>query len=405
MSSLARRFHDETTHTPYSVRTSGHTLDWDVKPFPFKVYTEVPGAAALARGRCRCRARRCRCSRASPRAAPRLTLEALTALLYYSAGVTRKKTYPGRRRGALPRRGVHRRAVPDRALRGGGGRRWARRPGSITSVRVTSRCGGCAAGTSGRRWPPRPPSRRWRDGRRPSWLSAIFWRNTWKYQARGYRHLFWDSGTMLANTLAVGRCARPGPACAHGLRRRPGQSVPRPRSQARGGAGAGRDSDPRGRPRRRPGPAGAGARRHAAVERRGRLSAPARDPRAPPASPAPTTVIAWRRATAPPAARAPGSARPAARARARRAASLGETIQRRGSTRRFAHEPLSAAGARHRAVGRRSAVAGRRAERSRRSLPRRQRGGRRGARRLRVLAGPRSRAASGRARSATRRRI
>src|SRR5262249_9407365 len=35
-------------------------------------------------------------------------------------------------------------------------------------------------------------------------LSAIYWRNTWKYQARGSRHLFWDSGTILANTLAAG---------------------------------------------------------------------------------------------------------------------------------------------------------------------------------------------------------
>src|SRR5262249_32292096 len=35
-------------------------------------------------------------------------------------------------------------------------------------------------------------------------LTAIYWRNTWKYQARAYRHLFWDSGTMLANVLAVG---------------------------------------------------------------------------------------------------------------------------------------------------------------------------------------------------------
>ena len=42
MSSVARRFHDETTHTPYSVRTSGHTLDWDNKPFPFKIYTDAP---------------------------------------------------------------------------------------------------------------------------------------------------------------------------------------------------------------------------------------------------------------------------------------------------------------------------------------------------------------------------
>ncbi|HEV2056459.1 MAG TPA: nitroreductase family protein, partial [Methylomirabilota bacterium] len=34
-------------------------------------------------------------------------------------------------------------------------------------------------------------------------LSAIYWRNTWKYQARGYRHLFWDSGSMLSNLLAA----------------------------------------------------------------------------------------------------------------------------------------------------------------------------------------------------------
>ncbi|PYM16986.1 MAG: hypothetical protein DMD81_10785 [Candidatus Rokuibacteriota bacterium] len=35
-------------------------------------------------------------------------------------------------------------------------------------------------------------------------LSAMYWRNTWKYESRGYRHLFWDSGTMLANLLACG---------------------------------------------------------------------------------------------------------------------------------------------------------------------------------------------------------
>jgi SagB-type dehydrogenase family enzyme len=34
-------------------------------------------------------------------------------------------------------------------------------------------------------------------------LSTIYWRNTWTYQARGYRHLFWDAGSMLANALAA----------------------------------------------------------------------------------------------------------------------------------------------------------------------------------------------------------
>jgi SagB-type dehydrogenase family enzyme len=31
----------------------------------------------------------------------------------------------------------------------------------------------------------------------------VFWRNAVKYQAREYRHAFWDSGTILANSLAV----------------------------------------------------------------------------------------------------------------------------------------------------------------------------------------------------------
>lgn len=31
--------------------------------------------------------------------------------------------------------------------------------------------------------------------------TSTFWRNAWKYQARAYRHVFWDSGTVLANLL------------------------------------------------------------------------------------------------------------------------------------------------------------------------------------------------------------
>ncbi|MCH8989024.1 MAG: SagB/ThcOx family dehydrogenase [Chloroflexi bacterium] len=39
--------------------------------------------------------------------------------------------------------------------------------------------------------------------------SDVIWRNSCKYQAREYRHAFWDSGTILANTLAM--------ASAHGI--------------------------------------------------------------------------------------------------------------------------------------------------------------------------------------------
>jgi SagB-type dehydrogenase family enzyme len=34
-------------------------------------------------------------------------------------------------------------------------------------------------------------------------LTDVVWRNAVKYQAREYRHAFWDSGTLLANTLAM----------------------------------------------------------------------------------------------------------------------------------------------------------------------------------------------------------
>jgi SagB-type dehydrogenase family enzyme len=34
-------------------------------------------------------------------------------------------------------------------------------------------------------------------------FTTTFWRNAWKYQARAYRHAFWDTGTILANLLSV----------------------------------------------------------------------------------------------------------------------------------------------------------------------------------------------------------
>jgi len=33
--------------------------------------------------------------------------------------------------------------------------------------------------------------------------TSTYWRNAWKYQARTYRHCFWDAGTLLANFLAA----------------------------------------------------------------------------------------------------------------------------------------------------------------------------------------------------------
>jgi SagB-type dehydrogenase family enzyme len=45
-------------------------------------------------------------------------------------------------------------------------------------------------------------------------LTGILWRTAWKYGPRGWRHIFWDAGAMLANLLALagtrirGYCSR-----------------------------------------------------------------------------------------------------------------------------------------------------------------------------------------------------
>ena len=37
-------------------------------------------------------------------------------------------------------------------------------------------------------------------------VTGILWRTAWKYETRGYRHLYWDAGTMLANFLELAAC-------------------------------------------------------------------------------------------------------------------------------------------------------------------------------------------------------
>jgi SagB-type dehydrogenase family enzyme len=187
------------------VRRSGHTLDWDIRPLPFKIYpaleqirlpTDLPALAvdtfaALAPG--------------SPAARPSpLDLERLAALLFFSAGVTRVKTYPGGAQvhfraaastGALYQTEVY---VVAGALEGLEPGVYHFGPGdfSLRRLRAGDFRGAVALAAADDAVAAQPAS---------LVLSAIYWRNTWKYQARGYRHLFWDSGTLLGQLLAVAR--------------------------------------------------------------------------------------------------------------------------------------------------------------------------------------------------------
>lgn len=167
-----------------------------MKPFPFKVYTElVPlplpheiepiaadtleAVATLATGRVEA-----------------LTLAQLTALLYYAAGVTKKKTYPGGGemlfRAAPSTGGLYQTEVyvAAGAVAGLEPGLYHFCPGDFALRRLR---GGDVREAIARAAADESLARR----AATVIVSAIYWRNTWKYQARGYRHLFWDSGTML----------------------------------------------------------------------------------------------------------------------------------------------------------------------------------------------------------------
>jgi SagB-type dehydrogenase family enzyme len=198
----AREYHDRTTHTPASVRTSGHTLEWDIKPFPFKIYADLPAfplpreiepvgvdtLAALAEP-------------APPSSS--LSLNGLAAVLYYAAGVTKKKTYPGggevlfraaASTGALYQTEVYV-AVGEVAGLEPGLYHFCPGDFALRRLRAGDVRGALAAFAANDSIARRSAT---------IVLTAIYWRNAWKYQARAYRHLFWDSGTMLANLLAAG---------------------------------------------------------------------------------------------------------------------------------------------------------------------------------------------------------
>jgi len=337
---VARDYHDRTAHSPASVRSSTHTLEWDIKPFPFKVYTDpkpipLPRAfdplsmstlAALAGG--------------APPSADTLTLTELAALLYYSAGVTKKLAYPGGGE-------VLFRAAPS--------------TGALYQTEVyvaVGRVDDIAPGLY--HFCPgdfalrclRESDVRWALARAAAdptlatravtiVLSAIYWRNTWKYQARGYRHLFWDSGTLLANLVT----------CAGALGRTPGLYAGFADADVNHllGVDPGREAalelvalGPEGLPS--VGGETLGTSNHVTLPlSTSEVDYPLLD-QMHRASMLATQgeVRAWRQARAPTPRRATPPLIPLPPPRQSGGRGLGETIQRRGSTRQFSHVSLAA---------------------------------------------------------------
>ncbi|MGH7267060.1 MAG: dehydrogenase, partial [Candidatus Rokuibacteriota bacterium] len=94
----ARAYHDATKHSWESVRAGHHSLDWANKPLPFKIYPDAP-AVPLPREIATPTLPTLRALAGAPDPAggptARLDVAALARLLFFSAGLTKKKVYPG----------------------------------------------------------------------------------------------------------------------------------------------------------------------------------------------------------------------------------------------------------------------------------------------------------------------
>jgi SagB-type dehydrogenase family enzyme len=197
-------YHNSTKHSYGSVRTNPHYLDWANQPLPFKIYptlqplplpgefpqADFPALSAISQ------------TESQPTGDVVPDLNCLASLLYFSAGITKRRTYPGgeifyraaactgalyeielylacRDLPALPA-GVYHFGPGDFALR-------ELRSGDYRGV--IARATGAEPAVS--------------HAPLTVICTGIYWRNAWKYQARTYRHFGWDNGTILANLLAM----------------------------------------------------------------------------------------------------------------------------------------------------------------------------------------------------------
>jgi SagB-type dehydrogenase family enzyme len=204
----AREYHDRTKHTVSNVRESGFTLNRSNKPRPYKIYETLP-----------------RVSPATERTSPqRPALSAIAesrtdsstetkhtssddpeihTLCHYATGVTKELEMGGRE-------------MRFRA---------ASCTGKLYHIDLYAVCGDCNGFDAGiyhfdphtdgfdvlREDDYRGVLARAAGGAESITTAPVtfiatstWWRNAWKYRTRTYRHAFWDSGTVLANLLAVG---------------------------------------------------------------------------------------------------------------------------------------------------------------------------------------------------------
>src|SRR6266576_4682751 len=200
----AWKYHDGTKHSYWSIRNHPHFLDWANRPLPFKIYPKIEplplprdvpqtGVVVLSA-----------ISELGPssRADSVLGVRDLARLLYFSAGITKQRAYPGGEiyfraaacTGALYEIELY---VVSSDLPGLDAGVYHFNPADV-SLRLLRRgnfLGNLAQATAMEPAVAHAPA--------TIICTGTYWRNAWKYQARTYRHFGWDNGTLLANMLAM----------------------------------------------------------------------------------------------------------------------------------------------------------------------------------------------------------
>ncbi len=192
-SEAARVFHERTKHSPLSVRTVPHFLDWDNQPLAFKIYPSAEKTSLPPVPK----------SPESAPVVPSLTIDTLSRLLFHTAGITKHLRFA---RGLMPFRAAactgalyH---VELYLVTGGiegldaGVYHYDARLHVLDRLRSGDFRAYLADATGGEANAV--------DAGSFLALTTTYWRNAWKYRARAYRHAFWDGGTMLANLFAMG---------------------------------------------------------------------------------------------------------------------------------------------------------------------------------------------------------
>jgi SagB-type dehydrogenase family enzyme len=197
-------YHEATKHSYTSIRTNAHFLDWSNQPLPFKIYPTVKPMRLPGEARQTGVAALSAITESIPaqtNAAP--DLEGTAHLLRFSAGVTRKRKYPGGEiffraaacTGALYEVELYL-VCSGLANLGAGVYHFAPAEFSLRQLRAGDYRRVLLEATGGESAVAHAPL--------TIICTCTYWRNAWKYQARTYRHFGWDNGTVLANMLAVG---------------------------------------------------------------------------------------------------------------------------------------------------------------------------------------------------------